>query len=396
MSEKIDEMGAGGAGNSVGGAGSFGFSIPLGAKKRKKKVDEVLALNSDINEAHVLSYLNGMAEDVCESTVGKWLDEGDYNAMAEAIRTHMVREMVRQKVKEVVRKKAGGGGFVLYSPNQGKKKPAKPVGNFPTKLGAKKAELARFPPKDPGKLKRLRKEVDRLLKDPKKRAEKEKAAAKEKGTDKGHKAPPKKESLELLRNVLEGLVNESLFREDRTGSDWDDAVSRLPKQALATDKNFQRLQKTIEKKTQATLKDALAAIQKNVDKKKVKLKDLGMRAHPESGKAYLAFSANVGEATVEPIAIYIEGGVPKIELSDQAKVGLTKADPGDAKLFRADLVQVQERILDRMDDLEKAVLARDRYLEKLEDGVDEFVAEMSPLQVSLLKQLLVKKYRKIS
>jgi hypothetical protein len=49
-----------------------------------------------------------------------------------------------------------------------------------------------------------------------------------------------------------------------------------------------------------------------------------------------------------------------------------------------------------MDELEKAVMNRDRYLEKQEDGVDEMVADLTPLQISLLKQVLVKKYRKIS
>lgn len=400
-SGKLDETTAGAVG---------GFQVPLGIKKRKSKVDEAISLNPDINEGLVLSYLNGMSEQVAEG-VGRWLDEGDYVSFANAVLENAFRQMVRSRVREVVRKKAGGGGYVLYSPNQGKKKQAKPVGNFPTKLGAKKAELARFPPKDPGKLKRLRKEIDRLLKDPKKRAEKERAASKEKGTDTPHEKKPhtkaKKEGVDhraatlaedrkMLAYLVRSYVNESLFREERTGSDWDEYIGRLSKQALTGDKRFQGLQKGIEKKTEKVLKDALSAIAKSVDRKKVKIKDLGVRAHAEQGKTYLAFSATVGQAKVEPIAIYIEGGVPKIELSDQAKAALTEADPNDSRLFRADLVAVQERVLDRMDELEKAVIARDRYLEKLEDNVDGFVAGLSPLEVSLLKQVLVKKYRKIS
>lgn len=381
----------------VGGAGTMGFQVPLGMKRRKKKVDEAIALNSDINEGLVLAYLNGMTEELAEN-VGRWLDEGDYVSFANAVKEHAVREMVRAKMKEVVRKKAGGGGYVLYSPNQGKKKASKAVGNFPTKLGAKKAELARFPPKDPGKLKRLRKEIDRLLKDPKKRAEKEKSASKEKGTaEPHHKAPPKhkKEDVDLLRGVITMLVNESLFREEKTDSDWDDVISRLSKQAANGDKKLVNLQKGIQKKSEKVLRDALSAVSKSVDRKKVKIKELGVRSTPDAKKTYLAFQATVGQAEVGPIAIYIQGGVPKIELSDEAKVGLTKADPADSKLFRADLVQVQERVLDRMDDLERAVISRDKYLEKLEDEVDGFVADLTPLQVSLLKQLLVKKYRKI-
>lgn len=414
MSNKIEEMGSGGGGNTAGGVGG-GYQVPMGIKKRKKNVDEALSMNPELNHGMVLAYFNGMDDQVAES-VGGWLDEGDYARFAEAVKEHAVREMVRTKMKEVVRKKAGGGGYVLYSPNQGKKKPSKSVGNFPTKMGAKKAELARFPPKDPGKLKRLRKEVDRLLKDPKKAAAKEKTASKEKGHEEPHKKAPKKESvaltvapdckelaadgpeaMALLLTAIKSMVNESLFHEEKTGSNWDDQITRLSKQALGSDKKFQALQKNIDKKTEKVLKDALSAIMKSVDKKKVKIKEMGgIKVASDKGKTYLPFSATIGQVAVEPIALYIEGGVPKIELSDQAKVSLTKADPSDSKLFRAELIQVQERILDRMDELERAVMNRDRYLEKQEDAVDVMVADLSPLQISLLKQVLVKKYRKIS
>lgn len=109
--------------------------------------------------------------------------------MKEKVAEQLVRMLVRRKIAEVVRKKAGGGGYVLYSPNKGKKKNPKPVATFPTKLAAKRAELARFPPKDPKKLTRLRKEVEKLMKDPKKRAEAEHRAQKAKGTDVGHHMP---------------------------------------------------------------------------------------------------------------------------------------------------------------------------------------------------------------
>lgn len=413
-----------------------------------------------------------------------------------------VRELVKQKVKEVVRKKAGGGGYALYAPNPGKKGKAKPVGSFPTKLGAKRAELARYPPKDPGKLKRLRKEVDRLQKNPKKAAEREKAAAKQKGTDKGGKkeaivreagtpfAPTSTQSAvkpppgvtihkdlpgfmtglkglpkdgpqrgkyitshmsdpgflaslqkhpqgKQLHQQLMGFLNsranagpagakvsvsgqnesvtrradfyertiiskiisrsltESLFREEKTESEWDDYISKLSKNALAGDNKFQNLQRNISKKTEGILDDAFNTIRKAVGRD-VKLKNYGIKHDSQSGQTYLAFGASFEDVTAEPIYLHVEGGVPKIDLSSNAKVALTKADPGKAKLFRAELVTVQERVLDNMDELSKSIQARDKYLTKLENEVDGYVAGLTPLQVSLLKQLLVKKYRKIS
>ncbi len=482
-----------------------GFQVPMGIKKRKAKVDELLRRHSDINEAIVLSYFSSLNEDQGEQ-VGVRLDKND-PTVADDMRQHAVRELIRKKVREVVRKKAGGGGYTLYAPNPGKKGGSKPVGNFPTKIGAKRAELARFPPKDPEKLKRLRKSIDKAAKTPKKAAERERIAAKVKGTDTGKKPTSKKESVNesgpfspsgttgttattsfgsnpnskvnqdpkeffaglqaigkdkvtdranyiqnhlkdpgfisnvkktpngdkaikqlytmannsapktgsvtrsfgeavekrkvdfferaILSKIIKKSLSESLFREERTESEWDDYISKLSKQALAGDGKFQSLQKNISKKTEGILGSAFSSIKKAVGKS-VQLKSFGVKHDAKSGKTYLAFSADIGDATAEPFYVHVEGGVPKIEVSDTAKIALTKADPDAAKLFRAELVTVQERVLDDMDDLSRAIQSRDKYLTKLETEVDSYVAGLAPLQISLLKQLLVKKYRKIT
>ncbi len=435
--------------------------------------------------------------------------------MSDEQRMTAIRELIRNKIREVVRKKAGGGGYVLYAPNKGKKGKARGVGTFPTKLGAKRAELARFPPNDPAKLKRLRREVDRLGKDPKKAAEREKNAQKQKGTDKGFAPKPKKESLvrespfspggstptsgttssvptssagappskiakdprsfmsglqaipkdkqnqrvsyvqshladpsfvgmikkqqngdqiikqlygiannsakmtpgstkttalgaqesvirrndfmerRVISTIMKKSLNESMFREEKAESEWDEYISRLSKKALSGDGKFQNLQKNINKKTEGILSDAFEMIRKAVGKN-VKLKSFGVKHDAAQGMTYLAFSASFEDVTAEPLYIHIEGGVPKIELSQTAKVSLTKADPDKAKLFRAELVTVQERVLDEMDDLSKAISNRDKYLAKLEGNVDSYVAGLSALEVSLLKNLLVKKYRRTS
>lgn len=491
--------------NETTSGGVAGFQIPLGIKKRKLKVDELLARHPDLNEGMALSYFSSMDDEQGEQ-VGSRLDKDD-PTVADDMRQHSVRELIRKKVREVVRKKAGGGGYTLYAPNPGKKGGSKPVGNFPTKIGAKRAELARFPPKDSEKLKRLRKSVDKAAKNPKKAAEREKTASKVKGTDGGKKPALKKESVNesgpfaptgttgttpttsfgsnpaskvnqdpqqffqglkaigkdkvtdranyiqnhlkdpgfisnvkktpngdqaikqlytmannsatktgavtramgeaverrkdfmnraILSKIITKSMTESLFREEKTESEWDDYISKLSKQALAGDGKFQNLQKNISKKTEGILGSAFDSIRKAVGKS-VKLKSFGVKHDSKSGKTYLAFSAEVGEdTTAEPFYIHVEGGVPKIEVSDAAKVALTKADPDAAKLFRAELVTVQERVLDDMDDLSRAIQSRDKYLTKLETEVDSYVAGLAPLQISLLKQLLVKKYRKIT
>lgn len=374
--KKVDEMGVGGI---------AGFQAPMGVKARKSKVDELLSRNPDIGHGNMLLFLRGINEAECKLFEMR-LDAGNLIAAADQVREGAIREVVRSKVKEVVRKKPGGGGYALYSPNPKKKGKPKAVGSFPTKLGAKRAELARFPPKDAGKLARARASVDKLAKDPKKRQHAEKQA------DKQKTKPKADESVNLLRSVVGLMIAESLFREERTGSEWDNHISRMPKQAIAGDKKFQNFQKNIEKRTAGVLEDAFKTIAKAV-KKKVKLKNFGLKKSSE-GKSYLAFGATLGGVNVEPIYIYVEAGIPKIEMSEASKGALTKADRDQAKAFRAELVTVQEHVLDDVDDLVKAIENRDKYLSKLEVETDKIVGGMSPLQRALLKKVLVQKYKK--
>lgn len=454
-----------------------GFMVPIGIRVRKQRLDNVFRKSPDISEGAMLSYLFSLTES-SERKLRENLDLEQYACISDEVREFVARQVAQKKVKEVVRKKPGGGGYVLYAPNKGKKGSAKSVGNFPTKSGAKRAELARFPPKDPAKLARLRKEVERLIKDPKKDDKKAKESGapikpKKEGAlhedqtalhsdlnsfmsglkalpkvgpergkyitshmghapfvkalqshpqgkqihsqlmgflnghaNAGAKAPARvsAEGLDVLHRKMIGKVikesltrslSEGLFQEEASGgSDWDEYIKHLSKNSLSSDKKFNSLQRNIDKKTEGALNNAFGVIRKAVDRD-VKLKSFGVKRSEELGKTYLAFSATIGQSAVEPIYIYIENGVPKIELSANSKAALVKCEPAAGKAFRAELVTVQERVLDEMDDILVAVQNRDKYLNKSQGSIDDYVSKLTPLQISILKQLLVKKYRKL-
>lgn len=145
-----------------------------------------------------------------------------------------LRSAIRQNLPEIVRKKEGGGGYVLYAPNEKgrkRKKNPKPVGEFPTRAAAKKAELARFPPKGGTQLKRARKEVDRLLKDPKKaqaQDRKDMRARPPKQTAAPKRAP--RPQTEALDRVIGKMVAEELrLRQEAIGTGmWKIMVQRYP------------------------------------------------------------------------------------------------------------------------------------------------------------------------
>ena len=392
----VKEMGAGGVG---------GFQLPLGAKARREAINRCIESANDINEAHLVVFFN-QTDAAKHNQFFEALDFMQDDSAADMVREEVVRQTVRNKIAEVVRKKKGGGGYVLYAPNKGKKKQSHPVGSFPTKLAAKRAELARFPPKDAGKLRRLRKEVDKLMKDPKKRADSEKKAQKTKGTvtaaSMAAKPKVKKESYsremmeaailsKVINNQVKKNLTEGLFREERQGSEWDEFIGKISNKALQSDTGFRRLQAQIEKATQQSLGQATKVIQRALGGE-AKVKASASPGKTDNGQTYTPFNIEVEAASVGPIYLYVDKGLPAIEMSDEAKNSMTKITPGAAKAIRAALAGAQDA-LEKVSGVADAVAQRDGYLSKLEAKVDKMIAGMSPIQISILKQLLVKKYR---
>lgn len=384
--------------------GVAGFQMPLGAKERKDEMEKCMKSSEDIRESHMLSFLANADPHRLEEFYD-FLDLGLMAEAADVVREDVTRLAIRQKISEVVRKKAGGGGFVLYAPNKGKKKASHPVATFPTKLAAKRAQLARYPPKDPKKLGRLRKEVARLMKDPKKRAEAERRAMKQKGTDMGAPAPKakkaKKESFDrelieraiLAEAVITGVkrqMTEGLFKEEAPNSQWDEYLSRISTNVLNNDKGYKRIQNKLQQATEGALAQAMKLVQKSLGGQ-VKVRAKGGTQFKD-GVAHIPFSLALAAADVGPIYVYVDNGIPKIEFSDEAKNALVKVEPEMAKSIRGALASAEDN-LGSVSGVQQATAERDQYLQRLEAQVDKMISNLTPLQISMMKNLLVKKYR---
>jgi len=357
-----------------------GFQAPLAIRQRREKIEEMLEAHPDIDRRMVISFISGM-DDAAGEECGARLDR-DPSAVADEIRRHVVREFVRQRMREVVRKKPDGSGFVLYSPNPKKKGRSKPVGTFPTRAMAKRAELSRFPPRDPNRLRRLRRDVERMRKNP--------------------RAAGKREAF-APEMILRGRLSEALVASarsrllERSGTapeaGWDELVSRLSPDALRG--KLGRAQREIEKVTGSVLEDAAAVVRAAL-RGLAKVKSAPAAEVPSRGEVAVAFQAIMDGVTVGPMWIALRDGVPHIDISPEAKAALGKCDPKRAKEFRAELITAQERRLDDMDDVKRARAARDKLLQKMEDDVDGYVASLEPAQLIVLKRLLAMKYRKLT
>jgi hypothetical protein len=273
MSEKLNETGTGAV---------MGALAPMGLETRKDKVDEILLKNEDIGYGHMAFFIKSLTEEkmkiVCELLDNKKLDE-----VAEMCREAVIRHVVRGKINELVKKKKGTKStFILYPPHS-KDTEAKKI-EFTSQLSAKRAELSRFPPKDAGKLKKLRKKIEKLSKEPEKKED-------------------KKESIErkiigmALKKEIALRLSGALVKESLTpNSDWDKFLDALTGRISTSDP---------------------------------KLKNLNKR------------------------------------------------------IMRADTAFDKRAAKDK----------RDKYLDRLEAHVDSFISSLNPLALSILKRLLVQKYR---
>lgn len=386
--------------------GVAGFQAPLGIRKRKKKVDEMISSVDELSIGDVIMFFTDMKDnDLLD--VEEMLDKGLYSELAEKIvsscREKRLREVIRNKIKEVVRK-SPDGGYVLFSPNPGKGHRAKSAGRFASKLAAKRAQLSRFPPKDPEKLQRLKDEIEKLEKDGEGGAKKgdkpwlkqhttkrgkESYRDSSKNRDSSKKGKKKEESIEMIATV----IAESMFREEKVKSDWDEYVSRLSKQAVASDKKFKKMQDAISQKSVLALKNAFDVLAKGLGKKKFLAKIGG-----DAGNSALSFSVQDKESkgTVGPFTILVDNGVLRVEPTETARSSLINLSPDRSKLLRAELITLQDDHFDNIgSDIDKEIERRDSYLSSLEEKQDKFISSLSPLEVAILKNLIVTKYRKI-
>ncbi len=301
-----------------------------------------------------------------------------------------LRGAIRTLVHEIVRKKDGGGGFVLYGPNKGKKKNPKPAGEFPTRLAAKRAELARFPPKDPEQLKRARARLDKILKDPEKRskAERDDLSGRKRPKKSGAPARDRKKKNESFARSIATELTERLFHEDEVpGSPWDERIASLHPDAISSDKKLMALHKELEGASIGALGDAHKALSKAL-KGMAKVHPGDIDHDHERRKTFMPVMLDVDGTEIGPVHLYIDGGHVKVEVSQGARQAIAEMEPDDARDLRGGLMTFQEDHLPKIDQAQKAWCDRDAYLDKLHGKVEKHVSGMSGVEAHLAKQML--------
>lgn len=317
---------------------------------------------------------------------------GTNGPMGRDERKEAFKEAILAMVHEVVRKKEGGGGYALYAPNKGKKKSPKPVGEFPTRLAAKNAELARFPPKDPEQLKKIRARLDKIKKDPKKRAAAERRDLLGSKASKKSGAPvrTRKKRKESLVRLMAKDLHERLFHEDEVpGSPWDERMAALHPDAISSDRRLHMLHRGMEKASIGAFGDAHRGLSK-VLRGTARVNPGDISFDGERKKTFMPVMLDCDGFEIGPIHLYVDGGHIKIEVSKEARDAISQLEPDTARDVRGGLMTFEEEHLPGIDGAQKAWAARDSYLDKLHGRLERQASGLSGVEHHLMKGLLTK------
>jgi len=329
----------------------------------------------------------------------------------------LLRLLVKKKVKEIVRKNRDGeAGFTLYAPNQGKGKPPKPVGRYGTKAQAKAAELNQFPPRDPEKKEKAKKNVERLKKH--KRVGESFAfenlrdqlaeAAMDAMDDDEVKKPKQKDAStdgdfpnmdEPDPAAVQGPIDpegdppaappisseKPVSREEE--SRWENLLSKLSDTAVKKDPQLRRLVKKIQDVSLRSLERAVKSLTRGVKGVKVSKGKVGT---DKLDRPYTTVTFQTDSGKVGPVYIYIKGELLHVVSDGKVKSAIMKLEPEQAKSVREVLAELPHEFDSK--ELQRAVEARDEYLEDMEVAVDDYLSDLDALELSMLKKLVVDKY----
>lgn len=231
----------------------------------------------------------------------------------------------------------------------------------------------------------------------------------EKKPDHGSKAPKlnynqkpvdasKKESFERLKQLIRENVVSYMFEQqpnDEESVRWQNIVNSISRQTLASDKKLQNILKSTSKKELEVLSSSMNLVRNVLNKtKSFKVKDIKPQTDPQTGDNKVQFSVELkdNKQTLN-FGLKIQNARPVIQIPDETSQRLNALSNDESKLLRAELISIQEKDLDQMNDVFVASQKRDMYLSKLEKQIDNTLEEFSPVQIVLLKNLLKTKYK---
>lgn len=194
-------------------------------------------------------------------------------------------------------------------------------------------------------------------------------------------------------NMRENLEEARLFNEEI--SDYDEFSQGISQDSILSDPKLHRLIKDIKDKEIKVLTLAYNKIKEKLGKSRwgYELLDKKITKDEQNRNAFI-FSISLPKTKnkLEGIILRLTDGKPTIELSEQIKNILRQLNNDESKYLRAELIHLQEDELEKINTIALLIAKRDMYLADREKDLDDYVSQLTLLEVAILKRLLKNKY----
>jgi hypothetical protein len=201
----------------------------------------------------------------------------------------------------------------------------------------------------------------------------------------------------VFMNVLkEGNMLSYVFEQNPISNDsvtWEKFISKLSKETVLSDPKFKAILQAVAKNEAKILGRSVFEIKKVLEGAgpfTVNQKGVDQDEH---GEVVMNFEVAIEGGKKIGFSVKIEHGRPLILFPQDSKHILNSLGTDEAKLLRAELMHIQETILDNMHEVVSATQKRDDYLKNLQGKLDKVVGSLGPLQVAMLKNLLKQNYK---
>lgn len=200
-----------------------------------------------------------------------------------------------------------------------------------------------------------------------------------------------------LKLVKESSMISYIFEEKPTkpgSSIWETVVGKLPREVVMSDQGLGEILQSVAVAEARTLARSVLEIKKVLERSGPFLVERQEADQdPDTGDIRMPFVVALGENTNLLFAVKLEHGKPLVLFPEESRNALNNMLTNESKLLRAELMHIQETILDGIDDVIQAGLKRDTYLEQMQFRLNGLIEGMNLVETMLLKNLVREKLR---
>jgi hypothetical protein len=221
-----------------------------------------------------------------------------------------------------------------------------------------------------------------------------------------HRKPQVSKKIENLKRMIRRVMKESnmiSYMFDSTSpsvSLWESAIQKLPRHVVQSDAKLYEILEGIARAEAKTLARSVMEIKRVLEAAGPFLVERqAADQDPETGDVRMPFSVQIGKDDIEGgkkkllFGVKLEGMKPCILFPETSRTELSEMLTNESRLLRAELMHVQETVLDKIAEVIEASSHRDMYLDEMHKRLHESVKGMNFVEAVVLKKLVREKLK---